>query len=154
MDYSMPRLLVPHYLLEFAQVQVHWIGDATNHLILCHRGCLLPSPFAFSLCQHRCLFQWAGSWHQMPKLLKLQQHESFQWVFRVDFLSGWLVWSPCCPRDSQESSPVPQFESINSQCSAFFMVQLSHPFMTTGKTIALTLWTLCLCFLIHFLGLA
>ena len=114
MDYSMPRLLVPHYLLEFAQVQVHWIGDATNHLILCHRGCLLPSPFAFSLCQHRCLFQWAGSWHQMPKLLKLQQHESFQWVFRVDFLSGWLVWSPCCPRDSQESSPVPQFENISS----------------------------------------
>ena len=47
-----------------------------------------------------------------------------------------MVWSPCRPRDSQESSPASQFESINS--SAFFMVQLSHPYMTTGKTIALT----------------
>ena len=42
-----------------------------------------------------------------------------------------------CPRDSQEFSPTPQCISINS----FFMVQLSHPYMTTGKTIALTIWT-------------
>ena len=33
------------------------------------------------------------------------QHQSFQWVFRADFPQDWLVWSPCCPRDSQESSP-------------------------------------------------
>ena len=46
----------------------------------------------------------------------------------------------CCPRDSQESSPTPQFKSISSlQHSAFFMVQLSHLCMTTGKTIA---WTI------------
>ena len=45
----------------------------------------------------------------------------------------------CSPRDSQESSPTSQFKSINS--SAFFMVQLSHSYMTTGKTIALTRWT-------------
>ena len=48
-------------------------------------------------------------------------------------------------RISQESSPTPQFKSINSsalsQCSAFFIVQLSHPYMTTGKIIALTLRT-------------
>ena len=42
------------------------------------------------------------------------QHQSFQWIFRVDFLQDWLVWSPCCPRDSEESPPAPQFESINS----------------------------------------
>jgi len=42
------------------------------------------------------------------------QHQSFQWTFRVDFLQDWLVWSPCSPRDSQESSPASQFESINS----------------------------------------
>ena len=42
-----------------------------------------------------------------PVVLELQlQHQSFQWVFRVDFLQDWLVWSPCCPRDSQESSPL------------------------------------------------
>ena len=50
---------------------------------------------------------------------------------------GW-VGSPCSPRDSQESSPTPQFKSNILQCSAFFTVQLSHPYMTTGKTIALT----------------
>ena len=46
------------------------------------------------------------------------------------------------PRDSQESSPGPRFEGINSSlwCSAFFMVQLLHLYMTTGKTIALTIW--------------
>ena len=52
---------------------------------------------------------------------------------------GWfLVWSPYCPRESQESFPA-QFKSIIS--SAFFMVQVSHPYMATGKNIALTRWT-------------
>ena len=49
-----------------------------------------------------------------------------------------MVGSPCSPRDSQESSPTPQFKSIILQRSAFFTVQLSHLYMTTGKTIALT----------------
>ena len=74
------------------------------------------------------------------------QHQSFQWVFRADFPYDWLVWSPCCPRDSQESSPAPQFEGINSlvlfQCHIpKNMVQLSQQYMTTGKTITLTIWT-------------
>ena len=47
-------------------------------------------------------------------------------------------WSPCSPRDSQESSPTTQFQSINSSALSFFMVQLSHSYMTTRKTIALT----------------
>ena len=55
--------------------------------------------------------------------------------FRMD-----LFGSPCSPRDSQESSPTPQFKSINSSALSF-IVQLSHPHMTTGKTIALTRWT-------------
>ena len=42
------------------------------------------------------------------------QHQTFQWIFRVDFLYDWLVWSTCCPRDSQEPSPAPQFKSISS----------------------------------------
>ena len=50
-----------------------------------------------------------------------------------------MVESPCCPRDSQESSPTPQFKSINSLALSFLdIVQLSHPYITTGKTIALT----------------
>ena len=49
------------------------------------------------------------------QVLELQiQHQSFQWIFRVDILYDWLVWSPCSPRDSQVSSPSPEFESINS----------------------------------------
>ena len=60
-------------------------------------------------------FPWVGSSQQVAKVLELQlQHQSFQWIFRVGFLLDGLVWSPCCPRHSQESSPAPQFESINS----------------------------------------
>ena len=57
---------------------------------------------------------------------------------QTDFLKDGLVASPCSPRDSQESSPTPQFEASILWRSAFFTVQLSHPYMTTGKTIALT----------------
>ena len=49
----------------------------------------------------------------MAKVLDLQ-YQSFQWIFRTDFLWDWVVWSPYSPRDSQESSPASQFESINS----------------------------------------
>ena len=69
------------------------------------------------------------------------QHQSFQWIFRVDFLYHWLVWSPGSLRESQESSPAPQFESINSLVLSLFMVQLSNQYLTAGRTIALTIWT-------------
>ena len=56
---------------------------------------LSPSP-AFSLSQLQGLFQWVSSSHPVAKVLELQfQHQSFQWIFRVDFLQDWLVWSPC-----------------------------------------------------------
>ena len=55
------------------------------------------------------------------------------------FPLGWTGLIYCCPRDSQESSATPQFESIISL--VIFVVQLSHPNVTTGKTIALTIWT-------------
>ena len=51
---------------------------------------------------------------------------------------GWTGWTSCNPRDSQESSPTRQFKSINSSALNFFTVQLLYPYMTTGKTIALT----------------
>ena len=61
------------------------------------------------------LSQWVHSLHQVVKVLEFQlQHQSFQWIFRTYFLEDWLVWSLCTPRDSQESSPTPQFKSINS----------------------------------------
>ena len=84
------------------------------------------------------LFKWVSSSHQVAKVLEFQlQHQSFQWTFRTDLLKDGLDGSPCSPRDSQESSR----KSSNLKCSAFFMVQLSHLHMTTGKTIALAIWT-------------
>ena len=65
--------------------------------------------------QHQGLFQWVSSSHQVAKVFEFQpQHQSSQWIFRVDLLKYWLAWSPCTPRDSQESSPAPEFKSINS----------------------------------------
>ena len=72
-----------------------------------------PSPPAFNLSQHQGLYQWVSSLHQVAKVLELQ-HQSFRWIFRTDFLQDGLVGSPCSPRDSQEASPTPHFESINS----------------------------------------
>ena len=109
--WSAARQASVHHLLEFAQIHVHWVVDAIQPS---HR---LPptSPPAFNLCQYQDLFQWVGSSHQVAKVLELQlQHQSFQWIFGTDFLEDWLIWSPCSPRDSQESSPTPQFKSINS----------------------------------------
>ena len=106
MDCSMPGFPVLHYLLEFVQIHVH-------ESVMPSRPVLSPS-FAFNLSRHQGLFQWVGSLHQEAKVLELQlQHQSFQWIFRVNFLWGWLVWFPCSPRDSQESSAL-QFKSINS----------------------------------------
>ena len=74
-----------------------------------------PSPLALNLSQHQGLFQWVSCSYQVAKVLELQlQHQSFQWIFRTDFFQDWLVWCAGCPRDSQESSPTPQFENINS----------------------------------------
>ena len=77
----------------------------SNHILCCHLF-LLPSVSGS--------YKWVCSSHQMTKILELQlQYQSFQWIFRVDFLEDWLVWSPCSPGVSQESSPTPQFKSLN-----------------------------------------
>ena len=90
-----------------------------NHLILCHPLHLLPHiPPSISL------FQWVNSLHQVAKVLEFQlQHQSFRWTPRTDLLLN-------------HSS-----KALILRCSAFFIVQLSHPYMTIGKTIALTRWT-------------
>ena len=134
-NHSTPGLPVHHQLPEFTQTHIHWVGDAIQP----SHPLSSPFPPAPNPSQHQGLFQWVSSLHQVAKVLEFQlQHQSFQWTFRTDFLQDGLVGSPCSPRDSQESSPTPQFKSINSSCSAFFTVQLSHPYMTTGKTIAVT----------------
>ena len=131
MDCSTPGLPVHHQPLEFTQTHVHWVGDT----IQSSHPLSAPSPPVFNLSKNEGLFKWVSSSHQVAKVLKLQlQYQSFQWIFRTDFLKDWLVWSPCCPRNSQEFSPTPQFKH-----SAFFMVQLPYLCLTTEKTIALTI---------------
>ena len=71
--------------------------------------------------QHQGPLQWVSSLHQVAKVLEFQlQHQSLQWIFRIDFLQDGLVGSPCSPRDSQESSPTPQFKSIDSSVLSSF----------------------------------
>ena len=112
MNHSMPGLPAYHQLLEFTQTRVHWVGDAIQP----SHPLSSPSPPALNLSQHRGLFKWVSSSHQVAKVLEFQlQHQSFQWIFRTDL----LVWSPCSSRDSQESSPTPQFKSINSLALSF-----------------------------------
>ena len=88
---------------------------------------------------HQDIFQWVSFLHQVANALELQHH-SFQWIFKVDFLKDWVVWSPYYPRDSSRvfsSIPIQKHQFFSTQ--PFFMVQLSHPYTTTGKTIALTI---------------
>ena len=81
-----------------------------HHLIFCHPLLFLPSIFSSFR-----VFSSELTLHQVAKVLKLQvQHQFLKWMLRVDFLEDWLIWSPCCLRYSEESSPAPQFKSINS----------------------------------------
>ena len=116
MDCSMPGLPVLHYLPEFVQIHVHWVGDAIQQ----SHPLSTPSSPALNLSQHKVLFQCVSISHQVARVLEVQlQHQSFQWIVRTDFLYNWLVGSPCRPSDSQESSPTPQFKSINSSALSF-----------------------------------
>ena len=113
MTRSMPALPVHHQLPEFTQTQVHWVGDAIQP----PHPLLSSFPPAFNLSQHQGLFKWVSTSHQVAKVLEFQlQHQSFQWLFRID---DGLVGSSCCPRDSQESSQIPQFKSFNSSALSF-----------------------------------
>ena len=83
MGCSTPGFPVLQYLLEFVQTNVHWVSDAIqpSHPL----SSLYPLPFSLSL--HQGHFKWVSSLHQVAKVLESQlQHQSFQWIFRTDFL--------------------------------------------------------------------
>ena len=83
----------------------------SNHLILCRPLLLLPSIFPSIR-----VFSNELSLHKVAKVLEFQlQHQSFQWIFRVDWFPLRLAGSPCCQRDSQESSPVQKHQSFGTQ---------------------------------------
>ena len=137
-DCSTPGLPVHHQLLEFTQIHVHWVSDTIQP----SHPLSSPSPPAFILSQHQGLFQWVTSSHQVAKVFELQlQRQSFQWIFRTDFLR--MDWLDLLAVQGTLKSLLQHHSSKASiiRHSAFFTVQLSHPYMTTGKTIALTKWT-------------
>ena len=116
MSHNTPGLPVYHQFPEFTQTHVHRVGDAIQP----SHPLLSPSPPAPSPSQHQGLFQWVNSSHEVAKIVEFQpQHQSFQWTLRTGLLSDGLVGSPCSPRDSQKSSPTPQFKSINSSVLSF-----------------------------------
>ena len=134
MDYSMPRFSV-HQLLELAQTHVHQVGDAIQP----SHPLSSPSLPAFNLSQHEGLFQWVSSLHQVARILEFQlQDQSLQWIFRtISFRIDWLDLLAV----QGTLKNLLQCHSSKASilwCSAFFIVQLSHPCMTTRKTIALT----------------
>ena len=135
MECSTPGLPVHHQLLEFTQTHVYWVGDAIQP------SHLLSSPFppALNLSQHQDLLKWVRSSHQVAKVLEFQlQHQSFQWTPRTDLLR--MDWLDLLAVQGTLKGLLQHHSSKASipWNSAFFIVQLSHPYMTSGKIIALT----------------
>ena len=116
MNCSIPGVPVHHQLPESTQTHVHWVGDAIQP----SHPLSSPSPPVSNPSQHQSLFQWVNSSHEVAKVVEFQlQYQSFQRTPRADLLQNGLVGSPCSPRDSQESSPTPQFKSINYLALSF-----------------------------------
>ena len=137
MDCSTPGFPVHHQLLELAQTHVHWVSDAIQ------QSYPLKSPFppVFNLSQHQGLFQWVGSHIRWPKY--------WSFIFSISLsseysglISSRIDWFGLLAVQGAFKSHLQHHNSKASiiQHSAFFMVQLSHPYVTTGKTIALTRW--------------
>jgi len=127
------------YLPEFTQIHVHWIGDAikpTHPLLPC-------SPFAFNHSQHQGLFQHVCSLH-----MGWSKYWSFSFSISPfneysGLISCRIDWFYLLAVQGTLKSLL-QHHSLKASIlrhSTFFTVQLSHLYMTTGKTIALTIWT-------------
>ena len=151
MDCSTASFPVLHHLPEFAQTYVHGIGDAIQP----SHPLLPPSSPAFNLSQLQSLFQWVSPSHQVAKYWSFCISPSSEYSGLISFRIDWFELLSV----QGTLKSLLQHHDLKAsvlQHSAFLMVQLSHPYMTTGKTIALTWWTFvskeCLCFLICYLG--
>ena len=129
----------------------HQVGDAIQP----SHPLSFPSLPAFHLSQHQGLFRWVSSSHQWPKYWSFSLSPSNEYSGLISIRMDWfdlLAVQGTLKNLLQHHSS----KASILQFSAFFLVQLSHPYMTTGKTIALTRWTFvgkkCLCFLICSLG--
>ena len=139
MNSSTPGFPTLHYISELAQTHIHWVGDVMQP----SHSLSSPFPPFLNLLQPQGLFQWVSSSNQLAKVVELQlHHQSFQWI---NIWSWFLLGlTDLISLLSKGLSRV--FSSTSSKlpflwCSDFFTVQLSHPYMTTGKTIALIIQT-------------
>ena len=139
MDYSMPGFPVHHQLLELAQIRSIQLVIPSNYLILCHPLLLLPLIFpsnrVFSNESVLCI-RWPKYWRFSISISPSNEYSGLI-SFRMD-------WSDLLTVQGTLKGLLQHHSSKASvlRHSAFFMVQLSHLYMTTGKTIALTRWTL------------
>ena len=138
MNCSMPGLAVHHQLLKFTQTHVHRVGDAIQP----SHPLSSPSPLAPNPSQHQSLFQWVNSSYEVAKYwsfsFSISPSNEYSGLisFRMDWLHLLAVQGTLKSLLQHHSSKA----SILRR-SALFTVQLSHPYLTTGKTIALTWWT-------------
>ena len=137
MSCSMSGFPVLHCLLEFAQIHFHWVSDAIQPSYL-----LSPaSPPAFNLSQHQGLFQWGGSLHQVAKALNFSfsispsSEYSGLISFRIDWFHLLTVQGTL-----KSFLQHHRLKALILWLSDLFMVQLSHPYMTTGEIITVTIW--------------
>ena len=134
MNHSTPGLPVHHQLLEFTQTHVHQVSEATSHLILCRPLLLLPpippSIRVFSS-ESTLPMRWPKYWSFSFSISPYNEHSGLI-SFRMDWLDLLAVQGTLKGLLQHHSS-----KASIPQHSAFFTVQLSHPYMTTGKTIAL-----------------
>ena len=132
MDCSTQGFLILHCLPKFAQTHVHWVGDAIQP----SHPLSSPFPPAFNLSQHQGLFQWVSSSHQVAKVLEHSISPSSEYSglssFRIDWFDVLAV---------QGTLKHHSLKASILQHSDYFMVQLSHLYMTTGKTIPLPIQT-------------
>ena len=111
----------------------------SNHLILCQPLLFLPLIFpSIRVFSNESVLPSGG---QGTWSFSFSISPSNEYSVLISFRIDWFNLS-CSPRDSQESSLTPEFKSINFSTLSLFMVRLSHPYITTGKTIALTIQTL------------
>ena len=134
MNCNTPGLPVHRQLPRLTQTCVHWVSDAIQPF----HPLSSPSP-AFNLSQG--LFQWVSLSHQVVEALSFsfKISPSSEYSGLISFRMDWLDF--LAVQGTQESSPTPQLKASVPWCSASLIVQLSHPYITTGKTIALTRWT-------------
>ena len=139
MNHSTPGLPVHHQLPEFTQIHVHRVGDAIqpSHPLLSPSppAPVPPSIMVFPNESTLCM-RWLKYWSFSFSISPSKEHPGLI-SFRMDWLDLLAVQRTLKSLLQHHSS-----KASILQCSAFFTVQLSHPYMTTGKTIALTRQTL------------